>query len=316
MAKQKESIGVALGLLSASALTLAGIIAQRQREQRVQRRGNRNRDLRPVPQGYSTDPRDFMSDTLNREVNYLYDQDRFPDEDFSEEVALYHVTTARDAVLGSRLKSREQLRAQVGEQGRSYGLGGGEDQAHLVSVGVTIDGARRVAAALQAGILAAQGRLGAPEAALRVFQWTGFPRSVKFADVRDRADEGYIAVFELLVDKDTADETTVEEILDLRDWEWRAYAKAMPKDMEPCDVVRLILDLETSIFSMGIKHGITGCLPAVRMLEDCEKMAKMKADQVAILAVAAKTGARTTEVLSECELRFDPKDLVVLGEVQ
>ena len=173
-----------------------------------------------------------------------------------------------------------------------------------------------MAAALQAGILAAQGRLSAPEAALRVFQWTGFPRSVKFADVRDRADEGYIAVFELLVDKDTADETTVEEILDLRDWEWRAYAKAMPKDMEPCDVVRLILDLETSIFSMGIKHGITGCLPAVRMLEDCEKMAKMKADQVAILAVAAKTGARTTEVLSECELRFDPKDLVVLGEVQ
>jgi hypothetical protein len=316
MAKQKDNTGVTLGLLSAGGLALAGIFAQRQRAQQGQRRGDRNRDLRPVPQGYSSDPRGFMSNALNQEVNYFYDQDRFPDEDFSEEVALYHVTTARDAVLGSRLKSREQLRAQVGEQGRSYGLGGGEDQAHLVSVGVMLDGARRVAAALQAGILAAQGRLSAPEAVLRVFEWTGFPRSVKFVDVRDRSDEAYVAIFEMLVDKETADETTVEEILDLRDWQWRAYAKAMPKDMEPCDVVRLILGLETSIFSMGIEHGITGCLPAVRMLEDCEKMARMKADQVAILAVAAKTSARPTEILSECELRFDPKDLVVLGEVQ
>jgi hypothetical protein len=41
----------------------------------------------------------------------------------------------------------------------------------------------------------------------------------------------------------------------------------------------------------------------------------MDASQIAILALAARVGARPSEVPSECELRFRPQDLVVLGEV-
>lgn len=85
--------------------------------------------------------------------------------------------------------------------------------------------------------------------------------------------------------------------------------------MGPCDVFDLISALEEEIFFLGRAHGYEGCLPAVRVLEPCEKIAKMNADQVAILAIAARIGARPTEVPSECELRFRPEDLVVLGEV-
>jgi hypothetical protein len=38
-------------------------------------------------------------------------------EELDEDIALYHVTTARDKVLSSRIKSRAQLRAQVAARG-------------------------------------------------------------------------------------------------------------------------------------------------------------------------------------------------------
>lgn len=282
------------------------------------RRGGANAALALVPPGYSREPSTFFysGGLLERDVNAWANRTAAPDT-LDEDVALYHVTTARDAVLSSRIKSRAQLRAQVGDQARSFGLGGGEEQADRVSVGVTLDGARRVAAALRHSILAAQGKLSAADAAVAVLEWTGFPRSVRTDEPSMRDHDGYYRILQIL-SPETAGEMTPDEVSTLHRqgvWQWKGYAREAP-DMEPCDVFDLISALEEEIFFLGRAHGYEGCLPAVRVLEPCEKISKMNADQVAILALAGRIGARPTEVPSECELRFRPEDLVVLGEVR
>lgn len=317
------SDGAKIALASASALALLAQLSRarstgRARQAPQARRGGVNTALAPVPPGYSREPSTFFrgGGVLERDVNAWADRAAAPDT-LDEDVALYHVTTARDAVLSSRIKSRAQLRAQVGDQARSFGLGGGEEQADMVSVGVTLDGARRVAAALRHSILAAQGKLSAADAAVAVLEWTGFPRSVRTHEPSMRDHDGYYRILQIL-SPETAEEMTPDEVSTLYRqgaWQWRTYAREAP-DMEPCDVFDLISALEEEIFFLGRAHGYEGCLPAVRVLEPCEKIAKMNADQVAILAMAARVGARPTEVPSECELRFRPDDLVVLGEVR
>jgi len=317
------SDGAKIALASASALALLAQLSRarstgRARQAPRARRGGVNTALAPVPPGYSREPSTFFSSggLLERDVNAWADRAAAPDA-LDEDVALYHVTTARDAVLSSRIKSRAQLRAQVGDQARSFGLGGGEEQADRVSVGVTLDGARRVAAALRHSILAAQGKLSAADAAVAVLEWTGFPRSVRTHEPSMRDHDGYYRILQIL-SPETAEEMTPDEVSTLYRQgasQWRTYAREAP-DMEPCDVFDLISALEEEIFFLGRAHGYEGCLPAVRVLEPCEKIAKMNADQVAILAMAARVGARPTEVPSECELRFRPDDLVVLGEVR
>ena len=320
------SDGAKIALASASALALLAQLsrarstgqARQARQAPRARRGGVNTALAPVPPGYSREPSTFFrgGGVLERDVNAWADRAAAPDT-LDEDVALYHVTTARDAVLSSRIKSRAQLRAQVGDQARSFGLGGGEEQADMVSVGVTLDGARRVAAALRHSILAAQGKLSAADAAVAVLEWTGFPRSVRTHEPSMRDHDGYYRILQIL-SPETAEEMTPDEVSTLYRqgaWQWRTYAREAP-DMEPCDVFDLISALEEEIFFLGRAHGYEGCLPAVRVLEPCEKIAKMNADQVAILAMAARVGARPTEVPSECELRFRPDDLVVLGEVR
>ncbi len=277
-------------------------------------RGGANTALAPVPPGYTREPSDFWrgEGPLARDVDAWAGRASRP-EQLDEDIALYHVTTARDQVLSSRIKSRAQLRAQVGDEARSFGLGGGEDQADHVSVGVTLPGARRVAAALRHSILAAQGKLSAADAAAAVLKWTGFPRSVHNDDPLMREPDGYHRVLQVL-SPEAADETTPEEAMRLQAWQWRGYAADVP-DMPPCDVFGLILELEEEIFLLAHNQGYQGCYPAVRVLEPCHNIAKMDASQVAILALAAKIGARPSEVPSECELRFRSQDLVVLGEV-
>ena len=317
------SDGAKIALASASALALLAQLSRARstgqaRQAPRARRGGVNTALAPVPPGYSREPSTFFrgGGVLERDVNAWADRAAAPDT-LDEDVALYHVTTARDAVLSSRIKSRAQLRAQVGDQARSFGLGGGEEQADMVSVGVTLDGARRVAAALRHSILAAQGKLSAADAAVAVLEWTGFPRSVRTHEPSMRDHDGYYRILQIL-SPETAGEMTPDEVSTLYRqgaWQWRTYAREAP-DMEPCDVFDLISALEEEIFFLGRAHGYEGCLPAVRVLEPCEKIAKMNADQVAILAMAARVGARPTEVPSECEMRFRSEDLVVLGEVR
>lgn len=317
------SDGAKITLASIGALALLAQLsrarpAEQARQAPRARRGGANAALALVPPGYSREPSTFFysGGLLERDVNAWADRAGAPDT-LDEDVALYHVTTARDAVLSSRIKSRAQLRAQVGDQARSFGLGGGEEQADRVSVGVTLDGARRVAAALRHSILAAQGKLSAADAAVAVLEWTGFPRSVRTDEPSMRDHDGYYRILQIL-SPETAGEMTPDEVSTLHRqgvWQWKGYAREAP-DMEPCDVFDLISALEEEIFFLGRAHGYEGCLPAVRVLEPCEKIAKMNADQVAILAMAARVGARPTEVPSECELRFRPDDLVVLGEVR
>ena len=274
----------------------------------------RQHGARAGPPGYTREPSDFWrgEGPLARDVDAWAGRASRP-EQLDEDIALYHVTTARDQVLSSRIKSLAQLRAQVGDEARSFGLGGGEDQADRVSVGVTLPGARRVAAALRHSILAAQGKLSAADAAAAVLKWTGFPRSVHNDDPLMREPDGYHRVLQVL-SPEAADETTPEEAMRLQAWRWRGYAADVP-DMPPCDVFGLILELEEEIFLLAHNQGYQGCYPAVRVLEPCHNIAKMDASQVAILALAARIGARPSEVPSECELRFRPQDLVVLGEV-
>lgn len=317
------SDGAKIALASAGALALLAQLScarpmGQARRASLGRRGSANAALAPVPPGYSREPSTFFRSggVLERDVNAWAHRVGAPDA-LDEDIALYHVTTARDAVLSSRIKSRAQLRAQVGDQARSFGLGGGEEQADMVSVGVTLNGARRVAAALRHSILAAQGKLSAADAAVAVLGWTGFPRSVRTDEPSMRDHDGYYRILQILSPQ-TAEEMTPDEVSTLHRqgaWQWRTYAREAP-DMAPCDVFDLISALEEEIFVLGRVHGYEGCIPAVRVLEPCEKIAKMNADQVAILAMAARVGARPTEVPSECELRFRPEDLVVLGEVR
>ena len=310
------SDGAKITLVSAGALALLAQLSRSRPtgQARQARRGGVNTALAPVPPGYSREPSVFWrgEGLLARDVGAWAGRAQSPEE-LDEDIALYHVTTARDKVLSSRIKSRAQLRAQVGDQARSFGLGGGEDQADHVSVGVTLPGARRVASALRSSILAAQGKLSAADAAAAVLKWTGFPRSVHTPDPSMWDPDGYHRILQIL-SPGFADETTPDEAMRLQAWQWRGYAADVP-GMLPCDVFDLILALEEEIFRLADTQGYEGCYPAVRVLEPCHNIAKMDADQVAILALAARVGARPTEVTSECELRFRSEDLVVLGEV-
>lgn len=303
--------GTKIALLGASSLALLAHLVKPKagRQPQTTKRGGPNIVLAPVPAGFSADPADFWGSGMAQDVRAWAGR---ADDTFNEDVALYHVTTALSKVLSSRLKSRAQLRAQVGDQARSFGLGGGEEQADRVSVGVTLDGARRVALALQSSILAAQGKLSGPDAATAVLRWTGFPQSIWTQDINARNADGYHRIFQILVGTDAL-EYEPEEVMNFSSWDWRYHAKQVDKGLSACDVFGLICTLEDEIFSLAVSHGVTSCVPVARVMEPCENIAKMNANEVAVLAVAGRIGSKPTEIESECELRFRPEDLVVLG---
>jgi hypothetical protein len=284
----------------------------------ARKRGSRS----VVPQGYTASPEPFWSESISGTVERMFSR-----EELEEELGLFHVTTARSKVLAQRLKSRAQLRAQVGDEGRSYGLGGGEDHADRISVSVTRSGADKIYRALRTAILASQGRLPESQAALEVMGWTGFPRSV--IPPSGPIDEHIAAEIRYLMsllggqDYDPFDEDgnlvySDREISRMaRDGHtFQDLAKSMPSSGDPKSVLKLINRMEISIHDIARLDDWSGCLPVAILLEDAASMARMNADEVAILRLAAKNGARAVAVPSECELRFRPEDLVVLEEVE
>lgn len=274
--------------------------------------------LSVVPHGYEASPVFFWSQKLRRDVEAMLSP-----QEMEHELGLFHVTTARSKVLAGRLKSRAQLRAQVGDAGRSYGLGGGEAHQHLVSVSVTKSGAQKIYKGLRTVILASQGKLTESEAALAVLGWTGFPRSVRPQDPRDR--DSVAPVFQELwqiltgVEEDEGDDG--DEVgrdpraIDLSPWDWSYAARNIPTSGEPELVFNLISVMEHLIHEAAVASGIESCTPAVIMLEPFHKMARMNAGELSILRLAAREGSAAFSVESECELRFSPEDLIVLGEV-
>lgn len=275
--------------------------------------------LAMVPPGYEVSPVFFWSQKLRRDVEAM-----FSAREMEDELGLFHVTTARSKVLAGRLKSRAQLRAQVGDAGRSYGLGGGEAHQHLVSVSVTKSGAQKIYKGLKTVILASQGKLTESEAALAVLGWTGFPRSVRPQDPRDR--DNVAPVFQQLWSVLTGAEEDDEEdggdeagrdprAIDLSPWDWSYIARNIPSSGEPELVFNLISVMEHLIHEMALASGIESCTPAIIMLEPFHKMARMSAEELSILRLAAREGSTAFSVESECELRFSPKDLIVLEEI-
>jgi hypothetical protein len=97
---------------------------------------------------------------------------------------------------------------------------------------------------------------------------------------------------------------------------FRELANGMPSSGDPKSVLKLINRMEISIHDIARLYDWSGCFPVAILLEDAASMARMNADEVAILRLAAKNGAMAVPVQSECELRFRPEDLVVLEEVE
>ncbi len=319
-------------------LTIAAVAALAAAGQ-LKKRGSRS--LKTIPPGYHVSSywavkRFNLADDLEDGMWYSEDDEDWEFGDYDTppdpEYRLYHVTTAADRVLAQGLKSRNQLRSQRGAE-RSYGLGGAKfDEApNLVSAAIDLTTAERIYRAIQVAVKAARREMKPHKVAIECFRWVGFPDN--FHETED-AYSGYVGergggrtqwdehiggVATVLtgnrdhVEQALADDypnTTENWVRWVDDHAAEIDAMWDSKSRNPYD---LIYNLE-SRFNALVRAFPRNCEPIVGFTEGWENMAKTNLDQVKILALATK--AEAVEVVpKECEARFNPRDLIVLGIV-
>ena len=216
-----------------------------------------------LPKDYSTDAKDFIS------PDYLNEDD---------EGTMYHVTTAKDKVIGEGLKSRSDT--------KSVGLGGGFNNQASDKVSVTFSNsqAQAIAERLRLAVDAAKGK-------------------VKSSDVLSIMVEDYRL----------DDEYPPQEIVDVLGVpskisnDWDKVSAWVDKEYDPYDVLVKLDDSLPSIFTdaedFGYRVGLTGTK---------EQMAQISEDQIEIMEIGAKKGAKPEHIADEAELRFNPQDIWVM----
>jgi hypothetical protein len=216
-----------------------------------------------LPKNYSTDAKDFIS------------PDYFDEDD---EGTMYHVTTAKDKVIGEGLKSRSDT--------KSVGLGGGFNNQASDKVSVTFSNpqAQAIAERLRLAVDAAKG-------------------NVKSSDVLSIMVEDYRL----------DDEYPPKEIVDVLcvpskiSNDWDKVGAWVDKEYDPYDVLVKLDDSLSSIFTdagdFGYRVGLTGTK---------EQMARIPEDQIEIMEIGAKKGVKPEHVADEAELRFNPQDIWVI----
>ena len=300
----------------------------------LKKRGSRS--LKSVPPGYHVSSfwavkRFNLADDIEEADGEWYSEDDeewepgFFDTPPDPEYRLYHVTTAADRVLAQGLKSRNQLRSQRGAE-RSYGLGGGgwDLAPHLVSATVTLESAERIYAALITAVRAARGELAPHEVALSWLRWSGYPDGYFWSEMKnteceyDDHDNQWLKVSEALSEVMTGKYRPFSELPDTA----TGWSRFIQKNRRKIDskwghengAYDLIGEIEGNLSFSNWRSEELYCEPIVGFGESASDMARMNPEQIKILALATK--AEAVEVAPiECEARFNPRDLIVLGVV-
>ena len=266
-------------------------------------RPGRFRKLSPAPTGFVTSPLSFVrGTTLELAVD--------PEETGKAQpgTGFYHVTTNLPAVLAvGRPRSRRELRA-AGRQGA--GLGGGlrDEAPDRVSVGLTLDGALRVLRATRMMAEAVHGQIDARAAFAAMQDLSG-----SALDLLDRA-------VEWMVDVEDEDEETFRAVRSYEDELNQLTADALRATPGPYlyDALRRY---ETHIANtLGewtgegwVELDEQMCGTTVGFTEPASKFARVRPEAVGLVQLAARKGAGSEQIPGECELRFRPEDLALVG---
>ena len=264
----------------------------------------RFRKIARAPTGFVTSPLSFVrGTTLELAVD--------PDETGKTQpgTGLYHVTTNLPAVLAEgRLRSRRELRA-AGRQGA--GLGGGlrDEASDRVSVGLTLDGALRVLRATRMMAQAVHGQIEAEEAFARMQSF-----SESALDLLDRAVEWMVDV-EL-----DQDEPTFRAARSYED-ELNRLAEDVFRATPGPDLYDALRRYETHVANTLGEWTGEGwleldeqmCGTTVGFTEPAHRFERVRPEAVGLVQLAARKGAGSEQIPSECELRFRPEDLALVG---
>ena len=323
-----------LTLAAVAALAAAG---------KLKKRGSRS--LKPTPPGYHVSSfwavkRFNLAEDLIDGEWYSEDDEEWEPGEYDTppdpEYRLYHVTTAADRVLSQRIKSRKQLQEQSGFR-RGVGLGGGSgDQApDLVSATVTLESAERIHAALVTAVRAARGELAPHEVALSWLRWSGYPDGHYWSEMKNTEYDEYNILmeecpeFEHVNGWESVSEVLFEVLMhdmspgfsELPDTAagWRRFIEKNRREIDSKwgyedGAYHLIVQIEDALGFSNWRYDEIFCKPIVGFTEPASSMARMNPEQIKILALATK--AEAVEVVPrECEARFNPRDLIVLGVV-
>ena len=286
---------------------------------RGSRSAPRFRMVRDVPPGYSTASWTFVRGLVLEDVVDELDEDEEPADDHR----LYHVTTNASAVLGSRIKSRDQMRAQGSHQA---GLGGGgrDEAAGLVSVTVTLSRARAIRDGLKVMVRAARKEIEPADALIAAMRWNDFPDRfhdlARYDATPDDEDEdvhsglsAYGEMMRVVMDTIHLPERDVDEPPMTREG-WVHWIEQNRSTLNEEDAYGLVVRFEGAILDTIdlFPDEIEMCANGVGFTMPAAQMAKIDTNEIKILLVAAK-GAPVDVVTGECELRFWPDQLVVVG---
>ena len=264
----------------------------------------RFRKISPAPTGFVTSPLSFVRGTV---LELAVD----PEETGKAQprTGLYHVTTNLPAVLAEgRLRSRRELRA-AGRQGA--GLGGGlrDETPDRVSVGLTLDGALRVLRATRMMAQAVHGQIEAEEAFARMQSF-----SESALDLLDRAVEWMVDV-EL-----DQDEPTFRAARSYED-ELNRLAEDVFRATPGPDLYDALRRYETHVTNTLGEWTGEGwleldeqmCGTTVGFTEPAHRFERVRPEAVGLVQLAGRKGADSEQIPSECELRFRPEDLALVG---
>jgi len=255
-----------------------------------------------TPRGFTTSPLPFVRDEV---LSLRLDPDGYGRADAG--AGLFHVTTNLSAVLAEgRLQSRRDLQ-QAGVL--SAGLGGGamNEAPDKVSVAVTRDGGLRVLKAVQLMADAVHGKIDSARALVAMNEVLEpslgiINYAAEWMEEGELDSRAYGAAF---------------------DYAERQYelAQAVHAAVPGPSLYDALQDYEGLITEtivgwvreMYVELDETMCALPVGFTESSHKFARVQPENVGLLQLAARSTSRPESVPGECELRFAPADLVIIG---
>jgi hypothetical protein len=259
----------------------------------------RFRKISPTPAGFVTSPLSFVRGTV---LELAVD----PEETGKAQprTGLYHVTTNLPAVLAEgRLRSRRELRA-AGRQGAGLGGGFRDEAPDRVSVGLTLDGALRVLRATRMMAQAVHGQIEAEEAFRILKRESEGTLSLVYDEIDARADDEPD-------DPEAGDNWSSWADGELKDAE--AKVKRAPSGPALYEALRIWEDRLADISSQINWIDDHPCSYTVGFTEPASKFARVRPEAVGLVQLAARKGAGSEQIPVECELRFRPEDLALVG---
>ena len=288
----------------------------------------RFRKISPAPTGFVTSPLSFVRGTV---LELAVD----PEETGKAQprTGLYHVTTNLPAVLAEgRLRSRRALRA-AGRQGAGLGGGFRDEAPDRVSVGLTLDGALRVLRATRMMAQAVHGQIEAEEAFRILKRESEGTLSLVYDEIDARADDepddpeagdnwsswadGELKDAEAKVKRTPSGPALYEA---LRTWEGRLAEDVFRATPGP-DLYDALRRYETHVTNTLGEWTGEGwleldeqmCGTTVGFTEPAHRFERVRPEAVGLVQLAGRKGADSEQIPSECELRFRPEDLALVG---